>query len=104
MDCLQRSYWPGNIRELKNIIERALIIANTREILPEHLPREMRGTAVTPNTSVAESEIRPLWRVEEEYIEHVLHATANNHSKTASLLGISRSTLLAKLKKKQESV
>lgn len=104
MECLQQSSWPGNIRELKNVIERALIISDTREILPEHLPLELRNTGGTPDTPVAGSEIRPLWRMEEEYIEHVLSATNNNHSRTAVLLGISRSTLLAKLKKKKESV
>lgn len=105
MSCLQRFFWPGNIRELKNIIERALIIADTREILPEHLPEEIRITGGLPRPPVAEkSGIRPLWQVEEEYIEQTLLDTANNHSRTALLLGISRSTLLAKLKKKKESV
>lgn len=105
MSCLQCFFWPGNIRELKNIIERALIIADTREILPEHLPQEIRITGGLPSSPVAElSGIRPLWRMEEEYIEQALLATDNNHSRTALLLGISRSTLLAKLKKKKESV
>jgi DNA-binding NtrC family response regulator len=105
MSCLQCFFWPGNIRELKNIIERALIIADTREILPEHLPQEIRITGGIPASPAAHiSGIRPLWRVEEEYIEQALLATDNNHSRTAMLLGISRSTLLAKLKKKKESV
>src|SRR5512133_285656 len=104
MSCLQRYLWPGNVRELKNIIERALIIADTREIQPVHLPQDIKITGGLPSPTVAESEIRPLWRVEEEYIEQTLRATANNHSRTALLLGISRSTLLAKLKKKKESV
>ncbi|MBK5276862.1 MAG: sigma-54-dependent Fis family transcriptional regulator [Desulfuromonadales bacterium] len=104
MSCLQHSYWPGNIRELKNIIERALIIADTREILPEHLPAEIRTTGGLPIPSppvVETGGIRPLWQVEEEYIQQTLLATDNNHSRTALLLGISRSTLLAKLKKKK---
>lgn len=103
MSCLQCFSWPGNIRELKNIIERALIIADTREILPEHLPQEIRITGGLPlSPSPRLSGIRPLWRVEEEYIEQALLATDNNHSRTALMLGISRSTLLAKLKKKKE--
>ncbi len=103
MICLLHASWPGNIRELKNIIERALIINDTREILPAHLPQEIR-VPVPSSSSVTESEIRPLWQLEEEHIERALLVTANNHSKTASLLGISRSTLLAKLRKKKESV
>ncbi len=104
MNCLQRSSWPGNVRELKNIIERALIMSDSREILPEHLPQEIRINTGLPTPQVVEHEIRPLWLVEEEYIEHALLATANNHSRTASLLGISRSTLLAKLKRKKNGV
>ena len=102
VELMKHYDWPGNVRELKNIIERALIIADTREILPNHLPLEIRNTAGgLPASPPGEREIRPLWRVEDEYIEYVLRATDNNHSRTASMLGISRSTLLAKLKKKK---
>jgi DNA-binding NtrC family response regulator len=106
MNSLQHYHWPGNVRELKNIIERALIIAETREILPEHLPQEIRvaGGAsrlpAHPGHAAGHSGIRPLWQVEEEYIKQALLSTSNNHSRTALLLGISRSTLLTKLKKK----
>lgn len=104
MNCLKRTSWPGNIRELKNVLERALIISETREILPEHLPQELRISDSFAPPKVTENEIRPLWQVEEEHIEKALLATSKNHSRTASLLGISRSTLLAKLKKKNEGV
>ena len=97
--CLRTSAWPGNVRELRNVIERALILAEGHEILPEHLPLEIRGDQ-PPVLPVADREIRPLWQVEEAYIEHALHVTGNNHSRTAALLGISRSTLLARLKRK----
>ena len=103
MDCLQQFHWPGNVRELRNVIERALIIAETREIHTEHLPLEMRGAPWRPGLkalSGVESTVRPLRQVEEECIRQALLATVNNHSRTAQLLGISRSTLLAKLKKK----
>lgn len=96
--------WPGNVRELRNVIERALILAGDRELLPEHLPLEIRGTAGPSAATSAAPGLRPLWQVEEEYIAHVLRATGNNHSRTASILGISRSTLLAKLKKKAQGV
>jgi DNA-binding NtrC family response regulator len=92
--------WPGNVRELRNVIERALILAGDREVLPEHLPQEIRGSAGAPTGTLPAQELRPLRQVEDEYIAHVLHATGNNHSRTAAILGISRSTLLAKLKKR----
>lgn len=94
--------WPGNVRELKNVIERALILTAGREILPEHLPFEMRQNKAMPSAPAGDERLRPLCEVEDEYIAHVLQFTGNNHSRTATTLGISRSTLLAKLKKKRQ--
>ncbi|ABQ26871.1 sigma-54-dependent transcriptional regulator [Geotalea uraniireducens] len=94
--------WPGNVRELKNIIERALILTTDREVLPGHLPFEIRQNKAAPSVSAGNERLRPLCEVEDEYIAHVLQVTGNNHSRTAATLGISRSTLLAKLKKKRQ--
>lgn len=91
--------WPGNVRELRNVIERALILAGNGPITPEHLPSDIRELRNAEKAPVAPGHLRPLWQVEEEYIRQVLRATNDNHSRTASILGISRSTLLAKLKK-----
>ncbi|HEY6839203.1 MAG TPA: helix-turn-helix domain-containing protein, partial [Geobacteraceae bacterium] len=99
MEYLRNFHWPGNVRELKNVIERALILAGNREILPEHLPAEIRGNRNAVSQPVGTQDLRPLRHVEEEHIERVLLATDNNHSRAATILGISRSTLLAKLKK-----
>jgi DNA-binding NtrC family response regulator len=93
--------WPGNVRELKNIIERALILAPATEILPGHLPLEIRQNKSLPAVSAGTARLRPLYEVEDEYITQILQITGNNHSRTAAILGISRSTLLAKLKKMQ---
>ena len=100
MSYLRMYKWPGNVRELKNVIERALILSVEGEILAEHLPVEMR---CNPSVTVGFSgftELRSLARIKEEYIEYVLKATGNNHSRAAAILGISRSTLLSGLKKK----
>lgn len=91
--------WPGNVRELRNVIERALILAGSGPIAPEHLPSEIREGYPAGKTAVETGQLRPLWQIEEEYIKQVLNATNGNHSRTAALLGISRSTLLARLKK-----
>jgi len=104
MSILQRYQWPGNVRELKNVIERMLILASLKEIPPEYLPTEIRqGAAVQVNIPLSAGLI-PLWRMEEDYIARVIEATGHNHSRAAAILGISRSTLLAKLKKMKEGV
>ncbi|GFE58548.1 sigma-54 dependent transcriptional regulator [Geobacter sp. AOG1] len=98
-DLLLVYMWPGNVRELRNVIERALILAGSGPIAPEHLPSDIRGLHPVEKSPGETGNLRPLCQVEEEYIRQVLHATNDNHSRTASILGISRSTLLAKLKK-----
>ena len=100
MSYLLKYQWPGNVRELKNVIERALILTTTREILPEHFPREITRHKPINDSANVSGRLRLLAEVEDEYIAQVLQLTGNNHSRTAKILGISRSTLLNKLKKK----
>ncbi len=104
LDLIAEYQWPGNIRELKNIIERAIIFTREQEILPEHLPLELRSATALPVFTGLSRKILPLQQIEEQHINQVLQATGNNHSRTAALLGISRSTLLAKLRKKTSGV
>ncbi|RII27887.1 MAG: sigma-54-dependent Fis family transcriptional regulator [Geobacter sp.] len=91
--------WPGNVRELRNVIERALILAGSGPIAPDHLPADIRELHPVETGSAENGKLLPLWQVEEEHIRRVLCSTNNNHSRTASILGMSRSTLLARLKK-----
>jgi DNA-binding NtrC family response regulator len=102
LDYLQAYCWPGNVRELRNVIERALILSNNNEIYPNHLPAEIRRTppAAEGDVSPGFAELRSLSQVKDDYINYVLKMTGNNHSRTAAILGISRSTLLAGLKRK----
>lgn len=99
LEQLQHYRWPGNVRELKNVIERMLILAPAGEILHEHLPAEIRRDVPFVRNFATTTEFRPLLQIEEEYIVHVLKMTGYNRSQTAVQLGISRSTLLARLKK-----
>jgi DNA-binding NtrC family response regulator len=88
------------VRELKNIIERAMILTNGSQILPDHLPIELRkgqGEGVEDRTS--DTENLALETVERRHIEDVLTMMEGNKSKAARMLGISRSTLREKLKK-----
>jgi two-component system, NtrC family, response regulator AtoC len=97
---LQKYDWPGNVRELKNVIERALILSNNDDIHPDHLPAEIRRNPLEIVFSPDFNDLRPLSKIKDDYIDHVLKITGNNHSRSAAILGISRSTLLAGLRKK----
>lgn len=96
VDLLMRSRWRGNIRELENVVERALIMARGEYIQPEDLPaniqdqESMESIGVTPG--------RPLSEVEKEAITQTLRLTGGNRTEAAKLLGISRRTLQYKLK------
>ena len=105
MAALTKYRWPGNVRELKNVIERALILAEGEEVTVDHLPVELRNSLpIAINSSSSPVQMPTLQQVEDEHIRAVLRFTGNNHSRSATILGVSRSTLLAKLKKLSPSV
>lgn len=93
--------WPGNIRELSNVIERAIIVSGDRE---EILASDLSEGLLNPVSRVKEpKESNPTGRVlslvemESEYIRAVLHSVGGNKSRAARLLGISRKNLYNKL-------
>ncbi|MBI1910963.1 MAG: sigma-54-dependent Fis family transcriptional regulator [Deltaproteobacteria bacterium] len=101
-DILLKYGWPGNIRELKNTIERALILAEaSEEVRPEHLPFEiLNGSRPKPHsTDFFTSGDLTLEEIEQKYILHVLNKAGGNKTRAAELLGISRLTLREKLKR-----
>jgi len=112
-ELLQQYPWPGNIRELKNVIERTMILAPEGDIDATALPEEIRehvraadATAKNQNDSPSELDISPTGRqlltlreVEDEYIQEVLSATGNNKTQAARILGIHPPSLLRRLKK-----
>lgn len=93
MALLIRYNWPGNIRELKNVIERAIVLGSGDTILPEHLPAEIREDT-TPEIPTNLT----LSAIEKWHIERVLRLTNGNKTKAAKILGISRNRLDRKLK------
>jgi two-component system, NtrC family, response regulator AtoC len=110
MECLLAYSWPGNIRELKNVIERAVVLCEGTEILPEHLPLEkMRpetliGVAGQPRPTPPGPAFANLpvlqdpKEIEERgRILEALQACASNQTRAAKMLGISRRTLITKL-------
>jgi DNA-binding NtrC family response regulator len=88
--------WPGNIRELRNVIERLLILsADAQEVQPAHLPPDILGC--TSDLSSGHEVELPLEEVERRHIARVLAHHAGNRSRAARTLGISRATLYEKL-------
>jgi len=87
--------WPGNIRELKNLIERAVALCET----PEVDPFEIVGgdSEMSPRIASRNSSLMQLADMEKDYIEKALKKFHNNKTKTAQMLGIDRKTLRRKI-------
>ncbi len=101
LNLLMRYDWPGNIRELENCIERAVVICLGEEITPRELPPGIAPADIVPpnpQNSRKDSSGPTLRDMEREMIWNTLEETGHNKSKTAKILGIARQTLLNKLK------
>ena len=99
LDRLLKYAWPGNVRELRNVLERALILARGAEQLgAEHLPLEVREAT---GHGVEHHIPRSLEEVERMHIERTLRAHDGNRTHSAEELGISRATLIKKIKEYQ---
>ncbi|HEY6221285.1 MAG TPA: sigma-54 dependent transcriptional regulator [Candidatus Eisenbacteria bacterium] len=97
MEVLLRYPWPGNARELENVIERALILCNGEEILPADLPMGVRLPPQAGPDGTAAS--RPtLAEAERRYIRQVVEECAGHRQRAAQILGISERNLYRKLK------
>jgi DNA-binding NtrC family response regulator len=88
--------WPGNLRELRNALERAIIFAKIAELQPEDFPDNIRAAA---GGAARLTGLRSLEAFEREAIAQTLEATRYHITKSAEILGISRKTLLEKRKK-----
>ena len=99
---LQNHSWPGNVRELRNVCERLSILLAGRLIEETNLPGEILNRPSAPKKTFAlpESGIE-LDKVEIDLIQQALTRTSGNRSRSARLLGISRDTLLYRMKKYQ---
>jgi DNA-binding NtrC family response regulator len=102
LSCLKAYSFPGNVRELMNIINSAIIVEPTNELRKKSLPGYFMENNHMPFLSqfTDENDVPcSLSEVEKEHINNVLHFTNNNKTKAADILGISRVNLLAKMKK-----
>jgi DNA-binding NtrC family response regulator len=104
MAILERQPWPGNVRQLRNVIESAVIMAGDQdaEIGPQHLPTEIRQREDLAGQTEPSPEVRirvgtTLHDAERELIRATLAQTSGNRARTARLLGTGRKTLYRKL-------
>ncbi|MDR6340698.1 DNA-binding NtrC family response regulator [Filimonas zeae] len=93
MERLQAYHWPGNIRELKNIIERAVILLNGQELTTDQLPADVTAPPVRQQPISAFD----LASMEKLHIQRVLNHTRNNKAEAARLLNIGTATLYRKI-------
>jgi two-component system response regulator HydG len=92
---LLRFPWPGNVRQLRNVLERSSIMATGAQIIPADLPPELKAEAATVQLDAPMS---TLAAVEKSHVLRVLERCAGNKKQAAEILAIDRSTLYAKLK------
>ena len=88
--------WPGNFRELRNALERAVVFAKSTELRPDDFPENVRASA---GNAAFLAGLRSLEDLEREAISRTLEATRYHITQSAGILGISRKTLLEKRKK-----
>ncbi|KAA3608473.1 MAG: sigma-54-dependent Fis family transcriptional regulator [Calditrichaeota bacterium] len=97
MQMMNEYNWPGNIKEVKNIIERAVIISTSNQIIAEDLPANLQNDSNNRHNSefLGNCSLKELERI---HIHHVLVRTNGNKSKAAEILDISRTTLREKMR------
>jgi len=102
LEAMRRYRWPGNVREMKNVIERAVVLARGDEIGIEDLTLSNLSTAgdtVDPALPIDQYEPMSLSEMEQIHVLATLRATGWNKSRAASILGIERSTLDRKIRR-----
>ena len=102
---LLRRQWKGNVRELENAVERAVLLAGGEGIEPQHVMMEepvMAGSPSVPSHTTAPSTAGSLWEMERDLIMHTLDRVKGNRTHAAKALGISIRTLRNKLREYRE--
>jgi transcriptional regulator with GAF, ATPase, and Fis domain len=99
LDRLQRHAWPGNGRELRNVIERAVLLADGETIEPAHLPEALRATQPSPSTAPTLTLALGITveDAERALILKSLELAGHNKTRAAAILGITVKTLHSKL-------
>ncbi len=100
LECLRGHDWPGNVRELLHAIEAAMIVCDASEILPDHLPVNIRCAKLSAPSSAGtdHSKLCTLEELERIQIRLALEATGGHRGAAAKVLGISERSLYRKLR------
>jgi DNA-binding NtrC family response regulator len=99
-DLLEMYDYPGNVRELENIIAEAVVVETGRTLTRRALPRYLLNAVVKSRaSSVPANERKTLAEIEAEHIRHMLELADGNRTVTAEILGISRVSLISKIKR-----
>jgi DNA-binding NtrC family response regulator len=105
MEVIQAYSFPGNVRELIHILERACLMADGNTILPEHLPPDCRASGDFSRRVLAfEGDVVPLREVETLYIDWAAKRSVGSQRALARRLGISERTLYRKLQKARDAL
>jgi two-component system response regulator HydG len=100
MDLLQQHAWPGNIRELENAVERAMVVAQEPEIREtDFILAKVNGGAASAPYGGAAANGKTLEEIEKEHILRVLDECGGNQTRAAEILDSDRVTLHHKLKR-----
>ena len=98
LNLLEQYSWPGNIRELENVIERAAILCRGDKLTQDFLPTEFHGTKAPASFTLPPGGI-DLDLLEKQLIMEALETTRGNQTQAAKMLGISRHTLIYRIEK-----
>jgi DNA-binding NtrC family response regulator len=98
MELLMAYSWPGNVREMENVLQQTLLLSPFAVVLPENLPEHFQQQKENKE-DVALSNISPLEAAERDKILQTLKETSWNQTKTAQLLDIDRKTLRLKIRR-----
>lgn len=106
LQALEHYHFPGNVRELSNIVQRAAAHAHDGVICVEHLhlPAESASDAADGSLQIAAADKKPISEIEREYTKSLLEQHNGNRKRVASILGISERTLYRRLKNYQPAL
>ena len=98
LTLLQRYHYPGNVRELENIINSAVLLENSKELTRRSLPQYFLEATLKAKYSLADTQCKSMVQIEKEHIERILQHTGGNRTMASKILGLSRVSLIAKIK------